>query len=359
MRQALLIGLLLSVAFSGCVPTPSAPDFGVVKIDSSGIFVLCEGLWRQDNATLAFLGDAGNNIQDFVSAVNPGLRLGDTSSDIHVRGDKVFVVVNGSRTIEVFHRKSGLWAGRLRFTDNREPYKLAFVNDSIALCTFLNDNTIAELDMVSMSIRVQRAIVGPAPEGIGVIGNHVYVAISGLGDLRSAEPGAGSVVVLDRLELQPIDTIPQLPNAMSVQTDTERGIVWLSYRNLRSTPDSLGGIIALDAKTRQIMRAWRFPSPRGIALDRQSGICYVLHEEGVDELSPRIAKPLRILNHTSRAPNDIWYGLGVSPSRQTLYVCNARSYVTNGEVRVYRTDGVLINTIDVGVNPAGVGSTDY
>lgn len=356
-RQALVITVLV-LLFWGCVPTPLPPAVGITTLDSTGVYVLCEGLWRQDNSTLAMIGDAGNTVRDVVSQMNPSLRLGDTGSDIHVRGDSIYVVVNGSRSIEVFQRGTGVWQGRLRFTDNREPYKLALVNDSIALCTFLNDNSIAELNMRSLSIRVPRVEVGPAPEGIGVIGNEVYVAISGLGDLRSSEQGAGTVVVLDRLELNPVDTIVNLPNAMSIEPDPERAIVWLSYRHLRSLPDSLGGVIALDAKTHQPLRTWRFPSPRGISVDRLSGICYVLHEQGVDELSPRIAKPLRIISHSSVTPNDIWYTINVSPTRQKLYIGNARSYVTNGEVLIYRTNGELLNRIEVGVNPGGIESSE-
>ena len=358
MIMQMLVIAALVVLFTGCVPTPLPPTADGAVLDSTGVYVLCEGLWRQDNSTLAVIGDAGGTIQDVVSGLNPSLRLGDTGSDIHVRGDSIFVVVSGSRSIEVFHRRTGRWQGRLRFTDNREPYELAFVNDSIALCTFLNDNSIAELNMRTLAIRVPRVDVGPAPEGIGVIGNEVYVAISGLGDLRSSEQGAGTVVVLDRLELNPIDTIVNVPNAMSVETDPERGIVWLSYRHLRSLPDSLGGVIALDAKTHQAIRTWRFSSPRGITIDRRSGICYVLHQDGVDELSPRIATPLRIISHRSVAPNDIWYSIGVSPTRQKLYIGNARSYVTNGEVRIYRSNGELLDRIEVGVNPGGIESSE-
>ncbi len=353
-----LIVATLTVLLARCVPTPLPPEVGEDIMDTSGAFILCEGLWKQDNATLAMIGDAGNVVADVASAFNPSLRLGDTGSDVHLRGDSIYVVVNGSRSIEVFHRKTGLWQARMTFTDNREPYKLAFVNDSVAVCSFLNDNSIAEIDMRRLTLRVPRIEVGPAPEGIGVIGNHIYVAISGLGDLRSSEKGAGTVVVLDRMELRAIDTIDNLPNAMSIETDPARGTVWISYRHLPSQSDSLGGVVAIDARTRLIIRTWRYRSPRGLALDQRSGICYVLHEDGVDELSPRITKPLRILNHTSRAPNDIWYGLGVSPSRQMLYVCNARSYVTNGEVRIYRTDGELLKTVEVGVNPGRVVSTN-
>lgn len=352
----LLSVVAVVVLLTRCVPTPLPPEAGKDIMDTSGVFILCEGLWKQDNATLAMIGDGGKVVLDVPSAFNPSLRLGDTGSDVHLRGDNIYVVVNGSRSIEVIHRKTGAWQARMTFTDNREPYKLAFVNDSVAVCTFLNDNSIAEIDMRRLTIRVPRVEVGPAPEGIGVIGNQIYVANSGLGDLRSSEQGAGTVVILDRQELRAIDTIANLPNAMSIATDPTRNIVWISYRNLPSQPDSLGGVVALDARTRQVIRTWRYQSPRGIALDKRSGICYVLHEDGVDELSPRITKPLRILNHSSRAPNDIWYGLGVSPSRQMLYVCNARSYVTNGEVRIYRTDGELLKTVEVGVNPGGVAS---
>jgi DNA-binding beta-propeller fold protein YncE len=160
------------------------------------------------------------------------------------------------------------------------------------------------------------------------------------------------------MELRVIDTISNLPNTMSVAADKSRGIVWLSYRNLRSRTDSLGGVIALDAATRKPLRSWRFPAPRGITVDKLSGICYVLHEDGVDELSPRISKPLRIITHSSRTPNDIWYSIGVSPTRQKLYIGNARSYVTNGEVLEYRTNGELLKRYEVGVNPGGVASSE-
>lgn len=358
MKTRLYLLTVVSVLLVRCVPTPLPPDAGNVVMDTSGVFILCEGLWKQDNSTLTMIGDAGNLVLDVASEVNPPLRLGDTGSDVHVRGDNVYVVVNGSRSIEVYHRRTGKWQARMRFTDNREPYRLAFINDSVAVCSFLNDNSIAELDMRTLTMRVPRVDVGPAPEGIGVIGNHIYVAISGLGDLRSSEQGAGTVVVLDRAELRAIDTLHGMPNAMSVETDPDRNLVWMSYRHLRSQPDSLGGVVALDARTRQIIRTWRFASPRSITLDKLSGVCYVLHEDGVDELTPRIAKPLRILTHSSRTPNDIWYAIGVSPSRQKLYVCNARSYVTNGEVRIYRTNGEFLKAVDVGVNPGGVGSTN-
>ncbi len=356
--MAFLLLFVLAISCIGCVPTPLPPESGNTRLDSSGVFVLCEGLWRQDNSTLAMIGDAGNIVRDVASDLNAPLRLGDTGSDVHVRGDSVYVVVSGSRTIEVFHRRTGRWQSRLRFTDNREPYKIAFANDSVAYCTFLNDNSIAEIDPRSLRIRVPRVEVGPAPEGLDVIGNHVYVAISGLGDLRSSEKGAGTVVVLDRMELRVIDTISNLPNTMSVAADKSRGIVWLSYRNLRSRTDSLGGVIALDAATRKPLRSWRFPAPRGITVDKLSGICYVLHEDGVDELSPRISKPLRIITHSSRTPNDIWYSIGVSPTRQKLYIGNARSYVTNGEVLEYRTNGELLKRYEVGVNPGGVASSE-
>jgi hypothetical protein len=84
----------------------------------------------------------------------------------------------------------------------------------------------------------------------------------------------------------------------------------------------------------------------------------VLHQEGVDELSPRIATPLRIISHRSVAPNDIWYSIGVSPTRQKLYIGNARSYVTNGEVLIYRTNGEFLKAVEVGVNPGEIASSE-
>ncbi|HBB24783.1 MAG TPA: hypothetical protein DCZ59_00820 [Bacteroidetes bacterium] len=343
----LLAALLLVVLLvSSCLPTPTDVPTSQGRIDVPGIFVLCEGLWRQDNSTLWFIADDGTVVRDVVGASNPGLRLGDTGSDVHVRGDSIWVVVSTSRSIELFDRRSGLWLARLRFDDLREPYAMAFVNDSVAVCTFLNDASIAEFDPRRMAVRVSHVAVGPAPEGIAVLSGRIYIANSGLGDLRRSEQGAGTVTILSASDLSTVDTISGLPNVRSVVADPRTGRVWCIYRHLVSMTDSLGGVVAYDAATATITEHYRLRAPTTACVDPRSGSLYVLHADGVSRIARGTMQSI-----IDRQGEDAWYGLSWDARTDQLLIANARSYVTDGEVMFADTSGKIVRRVAVGVNP--------
>lgn len=354
LRSILLAALVtLAVLIDGCLPTPSGVPVEEGRIDGPGMFVLCEGLWRQDNSTLWFIADDGRLVRDVVGGLNKGLRLGDTGSDIHLRGDTIWIVVSTSRSIEMFHRRSGLWLGRLRFPDLREPYAMAFVNDSVAVCTFLNDASIAEFNARTLTVRVPRVEVGPAPEGITVVGSRVYVANSGLGDLRQAEPGAGTVYVLAASDLSTLDTIRGLPNVMNVLEEPRTGRVWCTYRHVVSAPDSLGGVVLYDPSQRTVIQHYRFRSPTSACVDPATGTLYVLHAAGVSRIVGG-----RLSTVISKSTSDAWYSLAWDRRTSRLIIGNARNYVTDGEVLVIDTVGTVISRVDVGINPGSIVAVD-
>ena len=349
----LLLGCLLVGALTGCLPVPPDESVDSLGIDGPGTFVLCEGVWRQDNATLCYIGDNDTRVGDVVSAANADLRLGDTGSDLLVRGDTMWVVVSTSRSIEMFHRRSGTWLGRLRFDDLREPYKVAFVNDSVAVCTFLNDASIAEFNARRLTVRVARVDVGPAPEGIAVSGGRIYVANSGLGDLRKNEKGAGTVTVLDASDLSSIDTIADLPNVQSIVADPAATLIWITYRSYPSLPDVPGGIVAYDPTQRRFVHHHRFRSMKGACIDPRSGTVYVMHGEGISAIRSSVVSTVM-----KRPEFETWYGFGFDRRASRLLIGNARTYVTNGELIIADTTGRVIRRYDVGINPSVIAAAD-
>lgn len=354
MKHICLLACIALGVFSGCVPVPVEPDPITTPLDQPGFFVVNEGLWRQDNATLSFVREDGRVEANVVASRNPGLRLGDTGSDILVRGDSVFVIASTSRSIEVFHRRTGLWQTRIRFDAAREPYRFARVNDSVAIVTMLNADAIAEINLHTCTIRVPSAPVGPAPEGACVLNRVVYVANSGLGDLRRSEEGASTVHLLDVSDLRKIDAIEGLPNVMLCVADAPRNRVWIVYRHYVSQPDSLGGIVLWDPAQKQIVQHVRYMMPRGLVVDPIDGRVYVLHRDGLDAYHLERGTTERILTHTSTMGSDIWYSLGWWNTRASLVIGNARNYVTDGEVIVVDRSGVERFRTSVGLNPTAV-----
>lgn len=336
----------------GCVQAPDAPNGSVGIVRPGGVFVLCEGLWRQDNSELSYLQpEFVEVVRDVVSTVNPGLRLGDTASDVIVRGDTMYICVSTSHTIESYRRSTGAWLGRMTMPAGREPYRMVLADDSTAYCTNLNDDSITEFDPRTLTIRIERAAVGPAPEGIAITRNAIFVANSGLGDLRADEDGAGTVSVLDRSDLATVNIIRGLVNVAALKYDALRNRMWASYRNLPSRKDSLGGIVLIDPDRATIVGHWRYAAPRGMTIDDRTGSLYVLHADGIDAVDVTTSATRRIVSHASRDGNDVWFALAFDPSRSLLWVGNARTYVLDGEALAIALDGGIVHRLTVGLNP--------
>lgn len=290
-------------------------------------------------------------VRDAVQAVNPGNRLGDTATDVVVHGDRMYVAVSASHTIEVFDRVTGVAYGRLRLSSEEEPYRLCFANDTTAYCTNLTDDSITEFNPQTLQTRVVRVPVGPAPEGIASNGRHVFVANSGYGDLRVNEPLAGTLSVLSVIDLSVVAVVDSVPNAATVRCDASRNRVWVSYRNLASKSELLGGAVLIDASTFQILQRWAFRSPHGLVVDSVTGNAFILHEEGVDALTIGESLTRRVISHSSTQGNDVWYGLGFDATRRILWIGNARGYVTDGETIAVEMNGTIVGRYPVGANP--------
>jgi DNA-binding beta-propeller fold protein YncE len=48
-----------------------------------------------------------------------------------------------------------------------------------------------------------------------------------------------------------------------------------------------------------------------------------------------------------------FYGIGFDKERREIYVANAKGFQGNGEITVYRKDGSLVKTMEVGRGPSG------
>jgi hypothetical protein len=345
--------VLLCLVVQGCPQAPAiAPITPIVGF--GGAYILCEGLWRQDNATLSRFDNAKEIVQnDYFASVNPSLRLGDTANDMVLKGDTLYIAVSTSRSIEILQASSGKWLGRIRLNGmKQEPRCLSIVNDTTAFCTNLNDDSITEFNPRTFTIRTARIPVGPAPEGIAATNRYVFVANSGFGDFRASEPKAGTVSVLDVQTKQERRILTGLPNVSDIAMNRQKTRLYAAYRHLPSKIDSLGGIAEFDAETLQELRRWRMKSPLALNFSATGDTLFYVSDGGVDLLAIRQldAKPTSAVRKTDK--NVVWYGLGVHPRSSALWICNAKDYSSQGEIIVMQTgSSAPIRRFEVGINP--------
>lgn len=341
--------VVLLVLVPSCVPTPSEPDGGVITTVPGGVYTLCEGLWQQNNASLSYRDPNGTTHRDVFRGVNKGETVGDTPTDVVVLGDTMIVSVSTSRELMMIDRRTARVIRRTTIGATEQPYRLALAGDRLyASC--LNADVVIEFNARTLERTTQNVSVGPAPEGVAATATKLYVAVSGLGDLRRNEPLSSTLQILRRSDMSVAGQIEGLWNVADVIADPSRNVVWATYRHFASEPDSLGGVVAIDTRADTVVRTFRLASPTRLTLDEVTGEVFVLHRDGIEMLAVGAA-PRRVIGHTSGNGADVWYALWRHPISGHLYVGNARTFVTDGEVLVYSVQGALQERYAVGLNP--------
>ncbi len=348
--RVVLRALLVAVCLAGCVADPEPPGDQVVRDAPSGVIVVNEGVWRQDNATLTLYQPAtGVAVQDYFTLRNPGLRLGDVANSIAVRDSVAYVAVSTSRTVEVLACRTGLTLGRVMMPPGNEPRQIAFLDSTTAFVSCFGDSVV-EFD--PRTLQVRRVIaVGPAPEGIACAQGHVFVAVSGLGFYRQQEPGAGTLAVIDPASGRVVASVLIGPNPRPVVSRPSAGLLYVLY----GLPDSVGGIAELDVRTLSVRRRWPLVNARDLAIDDATGQAYAITGDGVVrvDLTEPAARPVVFVPATDW-PGRIFYAIAASPDGG-VYVCSLVSYTAPGEVLVFNRAGTRTARFASGINPGDVG----
>lgn len=348
--------ILLTLTFIACVKEPTEPTNAPPKFESSGVYILCEGLWGMNNASLSRYSFLEDNIyNNLYEKVNNGLKLGDLANDLVTYKGKGYISVSTSKTIEVFDLTTCINKGRIIFEDKGEPRKIIIINDSTAYVTRLSSHSITKFNPTTLDVTSNKIIVGPAPEGITSFDNRVLVVNSGYGDYLANAPKASTISVIDINSDLEIATIQTGTNPIEILYNRNRNAFYVAYLNLpslREKYDSLGGIIEYDADSYQILRHWRC-NPRSLILSQNGDSLLFLDDNTITLIKLNVSNAHKKPIITNPNVNEIWYCINYHSSDGSIWIGNAKNYVVAGELIIYKSILDLNNyrKYPVGVNP--------
>lgn len=147
---------------------------------TTGLYVLSEGLFNQNNTTLTYYNFANSAATtDFFANTN-GSKLGDTGNDIVIYGGKLYIVMNISSYVEVTDALTAKEIKKIDFKTAagapRQPrYAIGYKN-KVLVSSY--DGTVAVIDTAALTVD-KFITVGTNPEQIAVYGTNLYVANSG------------------------------------------------------------------------------------------------------------------------------------------------------------------------------------
>lgn len=184
----LLSTLAIIFSFASCNEDPKIDwDYdSKTDLPSSRAFVLCEGVWGQNNSKLNYFNWANDVAsEDDIYLVQNEKHIGDTAQDLITDGTYMYMSVNGSNYV-CRMSKAGKEQARNSFIDKLgEVRYLCKCGDFLYATTY--KGIVAKMDYKTLSF-IDSVYVGDHPEGITELDNKLYVSVSGWGaDSRVAE----------------------------------------------------------------------------------------------------------------------------------------------------------------------------
>ena len=348
MKNRFFIYILL-LAVTACSDEPLFLDNSNnnAALQDQGIYVLCEGLFNQNNSTLAYF-DKNSTEKDIYYSVNRR-KLGDTANDILYYDNKIYIAVSVSDYVEVIDAGNCKSIKMIPFgseNHSAQPRSIAAYQDKIYVCCY--DGTVCRIDTATLSI--EKSIkVGRNPDDIAIANQKIYVSNSGGLDFENPD---NTISVIDINSFTEIKKIEVHPNPGCMATDSDNRLFVVSrgiYNQQTNSYDTRLHII--DTETDAVSNTLNV-DVTNIASD---GSNIYLYGESKNKVTVMESATCQIYNNSfimDGTQIERIYGIDINPRNGDVYICDAIDYVTPGSIFCFDKFGYLkFSFSNVGINP--------
>jgi YVTN family beta-propeller protein len=335
--MAVLSVLLLLV---GCVKSPSEPDSGNTSIPAvAGVYVLNEGNYGDvAGARLSlYIPTTDTVYRSIVEEANGGAHLGSTGDDCALFRGKVFVLMSGSERLVILSATDHHILQDAFYPGSTPHSMLIDSTRNLIYLTRLFKNSVLFVNLQTLQV-TDSISVGQNPQDMALVNGRLFVCNSGYGADNSVtviNPGTRSVVKTIRVGAGPSGIVPG-----------SDGQLWVSCAgNAFGTPAIPGGVYHIDPSTNELLDSVAFAETLGGTIIASSdGYLYVIGASASYFGGPihRIA----ISSHTimmNYIPGT-YYGAGIDDATGDLYLGDAKSFASAGEVSIFTRTGTLKKT---------------
>lgn len=314
---------------------------------SNGILVLNEGLFQMNNSSLSWIDLNNLSVDNSFFENKVGRKLGDTGNDLKRYGNKIYVLVNVSSTLEVLDAKTGNSIKQISFvkgTQTKEPRSIAFFGSKAFVSCF--DGFLDIIDTTTLTIE-KRIPVGLNPDHIVASSSKIYVSNSGGLNSPIMDSTISIIDPITFLEEQKI-TVGKNPGSLVISN----GNLFVHQRgNFGSIPSLLKKI---NLSTNTVVETYTI---NPIAFEELNGYLYIVHD---DNGTIKFGK-FDVFENSFVSTNlidvsniETLYGIHVEKANGHIYLFDAHGYTVSGEVLEYDENGVFIKKFTVGLNPNSI-----
>ncbi|WP_396182556.1 YncE family protein [Flavobacterium sp.] len=345
------IGILLTL--SGLFLTACTNDYDIstpLGAYDNGVLILNQGNFGGGNSSISFWSNDFSSFEfNAFSSVNPSVTLGDTAQDLGFYGDKAYVVVNLSNTIQVVNRYT---LEHLTTISNglSNPRYIAFANGN-AYVTNWGDASNAEDDYVAVINLTSNSVTSsiPVAEGPERILEHydkLYIAhIGGYGFGNSI-----SVIEANNNTVSSI-VVGDVPNSMALVNNDL--YVLCGGKPSWAEPETSGSLVKINISTNTVTSTIPYllrDHPSNLIFHNNKFYYTVDSNVFSKTIEANTIPSTPIFSTTQQGVYGV-YSFAIANNK--IYVGDAADYNSNGKVYIYSLTGTLENQEKVGVIPGG------
>jgi YVTN family beta-propeller protein len=338
---ALILVTIITVSFYSCDDDDNQPKG---KFEE-GVLVVNEGNFQDANGTISHISPDGTVTQDLFGTVNNGLALGDVVQSMSIDGDFAYIVVNNSNKMEVVNANTfvaeytlkNVLLPRYFTTFNGKGYLTEWVS-------FSEPGRVAIIDLQNHVV-TESITTDFGAENIIAHQNKIYVSNN----------FSNTVSVIDPVKEEVIKTI-EVGNSPGEFLVDNQNMLWVICAGAYQAED--GELVQLDpAKSNDeaansILKTVELHAnvSSKAAINKGKDKIFYYKGNSVYALSTSDTEaPASALFTETQASS--FYGIGIDPENDVLYMADSKSFAGNGTVFRYNLSGTPIDDFSAGVGP--------
>lgn len=345
--------LLLTLIASCSKDEPRRDDMPPAPTGTSALYILNEGLFNMNNATLTYCNFNSQILDyDYFNTINKR-GLGDTGNELKRYGNKLYCIMTTSSTLEIFDIATGMAIKQIPFFFDkdgkkvaRQPRSITFYEGKAYVCSF--DNTVARIDTSTLEIDAYTT-VGRNPDGICATNGKLYVSNSGGLDNPNYD---NTVSVVDIQTFSEVKKITVGTNPYTIAPDSYGNVYVCSRGNYGSKKYALHRI---DVATDEMVETFDL-EVLNFTISGSYAYLYSYDFSGGESwvklfnLSTRTVERENFV--TDGTTLETPHGISVDDRYGYVYITQAYGgYVETGDVLCFSSEGKLQFKMPAGLNP--------
>ena len=356
-RQVLTYSLFACLFFAACnkdrqnTASPTTPGQAPPNVTPGerNVYVVCEGSLGNGNASLYMQSLSSLVLYENVYLTVNGKSLGDVFQSMERIDDQLFLCINNSDKILVVDAKTRAYKGTINIP---KPRYIQEVNPDKAYVSTLFSNKVYIINPKTLQVTGTIEMPAKNPEGMMILGSRAYIC--------TWDTACNKVYIVSILTDQVTDSYTIAGYAPQHALVDRDGFVWVLSGNVQK--NKRAALTKLAPGSADIVQSFQFKELQDPIKPVFNNAGDMLYFIGVDYNGTSGYNGIFRMNVSDGAlpaaplipaqKLQYFYGLGIDPLTDDIYVGDPKGFVQKGTVTVYNDKGEQKRVFEVGVGPA-------